>query len=63
MKKKEKNTIRAMTIPELEKEAREVQDTMTSVPSEGKNTRRMRGQRKRFAVIRTFLREKELVHG
>ncbi|MEK7129630.1 MAG: hypothetical protein AAB803_01300 [Patescibacteria group bacterium] len=63
MKKKEKNTVRAMSISELAKEARDVGDKMISVPGEGKNTRKMRELRKRLAVIRTFMREKELVHG
>lgn len=63
MKKKEKNTVRAMSISELEKEARDAGDKMISVAKEEKNTRRMRELRRRVAVIRTFMREKELIHG
>lgn len=63
MKKKEKNTVRAMSISELEKEVRDVGNKMVSASGEGKNTRKIRELRRRVAVAATYIREKELVHG
>lgn len=67
MKKKEKQTLTAMTREELVKILADAQGaldiyTIGRYSKQSKNTREGRALKRKIAIVRTLMRQKELVH-
>jgi ribosomal protein L29 len=67
MKKKEKDSLRSLDAKELAQKVKDAQAAILKLHLEKnstsvKNSRQARRQRQLIAVIKTYMREKELVH-